>query len=95
MTHLELTVKDAPGVLERVVGAVRSRQCQIVALQFHAGDRHRPGRVEITLDAPTRAVNLAAARLQKLQDVQQLAYSQPRSVASSTACARSTAPSLP
>lgn len=70
MTHLELTVKDAPGVLERVVGAVRSRQCQLVALQFHAGDRHRPARVELTVDASQRAVGLAAQRLQKLVDVE-------------------------
>lgn len=83
--HLELTVKDAPGVLERAVGAARSRRCAIVALHFHAGDRHRPARIEMTLDGEQRAVNLAAARLQKLYDVQALAYSQPRSVASRTA----------
>ncbi len=85
MSHLELTVDDSPGVLERVAQAVRSRQCTVVALHYHQGDRHRPGRVEVTLDGTTRAVDLAVARLQKLYEVQLVAYSQPRSVASRTA----------
>ena len=85
MSRLELTVNDSPGVLERVVGACRSRQCTIVSLHYHQGDRHRAGRIELTLDAPPRALGLAAQRLRKLHDVQVLAYSQPRSVASRTA----------
>ena len=83
--HVQLTVRDAPAVVDRVLQASRSRQCTIVALSFHTGDRHRPGRVELTLDAPARAVDLAVQRLQKLVDVELVAYSQPRSVASSTA----------
>jgi acetolactate synthase regulatory subunit len=83
--HVHLTVRDAPAVLDRVVQTCRSRQCTIVALTFHAGDRHRPGRVELGLDAPARAVDLAVERLRKLVDVELVAYSQPRSVASRTA----------
>ena len=91
--HVHLTVRDAPAVLDRVVQTCRSRQCTIVALSFHAADRHRPGRVELTLEAPGRAVRLAVERLRRLVDVELVAYSQPRaaaysqprSVASSTA----------
>lgn len=83
--HVDLTVRDAPGVLDRVLQSCRSRQCTVVSLSYHAGDRHRPGRVELTLEAPARAADLTVQRLRKLLDVELVAYSQPRSVASSTA----------
>ena len=71
--HLQLTVADAPAVLDRVVSTCRSRQCTIVALSFQAGDRHRPGQIDLALRAPVRAAQLAADRLARLVDVQAVA----------------------
>jgi acetolactate synthase small subunit len=97
MSHrFQLAVGDDRSVLERVVNTCRSRQCTILSLQFTAADRHRPGQLELTLEATPKMARLAAERLGRLVDVLEVeAYSQPRSVASSTAWARSTAPSLP
>ena len=53
--HLELTVADAPLVLDRVVSLFRARRCAIRELRFEAADRHRPGRVYVTVDADGRA----------------------------------------
>ena len=61
--HLELTVADAPLVLDRIVSVCRARQCTIVALRFEAADRHRPGRVLATLEADAKRARLAAQRL--------------------------------
>jgi acetolactate synthase small subunit len=98
-THrFQLTVGEDRSVLERVVSACRSRQCTILSLQFSKGDRHRPGQLLLTLEGDPKHARLAAERLERLVDVLDVdatAYSQPRSVASSTAWARSTAPSLP
>jgi acetolactate synthase regulatory subunit len=69
-THrLALTVTDSPAAVERILSTCRSRQCAIVSLHFTAGDRHRPGRVELTLDGPPRMVRLATGRLARLLDV--------------------------
>jgi acetolactate synthase small subunit len=69
-THrLALTVTDQSAALERIVSACRSRQCTIVSLQFAAADRHRPGRVELTLAGSSRMIDLAVARLARLVDV--------------------------
>jgi acetolactate synthase regulatory subunit len=73
--HLELTVADAPAVLDRVVSTVRSRQCTIVSLRFQAGDRHRPGQIDLTVSSSARAARLAADRLARLVDVEVVAAS--------------------
>ena len=67
--HLQLTVADAPAVLDRVVSTCRSRQCTIVSLSFQAGDRHRPGQIDLTLRGPERMTRMAADRLARLIDV--------------------------
>lgn len=67
--HLELTVTPGPAVLERVVSACRSRRCDIVSLEYRAGDRHRPGRVSLTVQGADRMVGLAQDRLARLVDV--------------------------
>ncbi|MEA2288906.1 MAG: hypothetical protein QOD55_903 [Solirubrobacteraceae bacterium] len=72
--HLELTVSDAPLVLDRIVSLCRARQCAVVALHFEEADRHRPGRVSVTLRAAAQQARLAAERLSGLVDVQAVEY---------------------
>jgi acetolactate synthase small subunit len=61
--HLELTIADTPLVLDRVVSVCRARQCAITALRFEAADRHRPGRVMLTIEADARRARVATKRL--------------------------------
>jgi acetolactate synthase small subunit len=72
--HLEITVADAPLVLDRIVSLCRGRQCAIVALRFEAADRHRPGRVSATIEADGRRARLAAQRLASLPGVLAVAH---------------------
>jgi acetolactate synthase small subunit len=73
--HLELTVADAPLVLDRVVSLCRSRQCTIVALRYEAADRHRPGRIVMTVQGATRLAHLAAQRLRAVPGVLAVTHS--------------------
>ena len=69
-THnLELTVTDTPLVLDRVVAICRARRCAIVTLRFAAADRHRPGRVHVTIEADARRARLATQKLASLPGV--------------------------
>jgi acetolactate synthase regulatory subunit len=79
--HLELTVADAPLVLDRIVSTCRARQCTVVALHFEAADRHRPGRVSVTMRAAPQRARLAAERLAGLADVAAVEYVSDRGVA--------------
>lgn len=67
--HLELTVADAPLVLDRVVSLFRARRCAIRELRFEAADRHRPGRVYVTVDADGRRARLATHHLSTMPGV--------------------------
>lgn len=67
--HLELTVADTPLVLDRIVSVCRARQCAIVALRFEAADRHRPGRVLVTIEADAARARLATQRLAAMPGV--------------------------
>lgn len=67
--HLELTVADAPLVLDRVVSLFRARRCAILALRFEAADRHRPGRVYVTVEADARRARLATHHLASMPGV--------------------------
>jgi acetolactate synthase regulatory subunit len=67
--RFEITVTDAPAVLDRIVSLCRSRQCTILSLQFQAADRHRPGHVSLTIDGTPRMARLAAERIGRLVDV--------------------------
>jgi acetolactate synthase small subunit len=67
--RLELTLSGGSAVLDRVVATCRSRRCEILALHFEAGDRHRAGRVTLTVAGDPRSVDLAVRRLGRLVDV--------------------------
>ena len=74
-THrLELTVADAPLVLDRVVSLFRARRCAIRELRFEAADRHRPGRVHVTVEADARRARLATHHLATMPGVLAVAW---------------------
>jgi hypothetical protein len=77
--HLELTVTDAPLMLDRIVSLCRSRRCTITALRYEAADRHRPGRVLVTIEADATRARLATQRLAAMPGVLAVATSAPRS----------------
>ena len=55
--------------LVRVLCLLRRRGCRIVAVDFHAADRHAPERFEVSLDAPPRTEHRIDAWLLGLVDV--------------------------
>jgi acetolactate synthase regulatory subunit len=63
---LELT--EAPDVLPRVLALCHRKQSTVLALRYEAGDRHRPGRLELTVQCGRRAPELRR-RLGELVDV--------------------------
>ena len=66
--HLSLDVSGAPGALARVVGLCQRRGCEVIALHYHHGDRHRPGLLDVALRGDPRRLRLVAARLEGLWD---------------------------
>ena len=77
--HLELTVADAPLVLDRVVTLCRARRCTITALRYEAADRHRPGRVLLGFEADATRARVVTQRLAAMPGVLAVATSAPRS----------------
>jgi acetolactate synthase small subunit len=73
--HLELTVTDAPLVLDRIVSLCRARRCTIAALRFEAADRHRPGRVLVTIEADSTRARVVTQRLAAMPGVLAVAAS--------------------
>jgi len=65
--ELETTGRD--DVLVRVLTLLRRRGCRIVAVEFHEGDRHRPERFELAIDAPARIEHRLESWLSGLVDV--------------------------
>ena len=56
-------------VLVRVLTLLRRRGCRIVAVEFHEGDRHRPERLEVAIEAPPRIEHALESWLLGLVDV--------------------------
>jgi acetolactate synthase regulatory subunit len=63
-----LEVSAAPDVVHRVLALCHRKQGRVVALRYEAGDRHRPGLLELTVSCGRRAPELRA-RLTDLVDV--------------------------
>ena len=72
--HLDLTLADTPLVLDRVVSLCRARQCTILALRYETADRHRPGRVSLTLAGTSRMARIVVQRLAALPGVLAVAH---------------------
>jgi acetolactate synthase regulatory subunit len=70
MTHrARLEVRDAPDVLVRVLTTLRRRGCEVVAVDYRVGDRHRSGRLSVDFTPPGRREHAVAAWLGNLVDV--------------------------
>jgi len=67
--RFELETTGREDVLVRVLTLLRRRGCRIVAVDFHEGDRHRPERFELAIDAPTRIDHRLESWLTGLVDV--------------------------
>jgi acetolactate synthase small subunit len=66
---LEIELCDAPDALVRVLTMLQRRRCRITAVEFAAADRHRPGRLVITLEPPGRHAHCVVAWVAGLVDV--------------------------
>jgi acetolactate synthase regulatory subunit len=53
-----MQLADAPDVLARVVALCHRKQGTVLALHYEAGERHRPGRLELTVRAGRRGPEL-------------------------------------
>ena len=69
MLTLELDVHDGPDVLVRVLTMLRRRRCEITHVDYFARDRHHPGRMVVTIEAPPAHAHCVEAWLANLVDV--------------------------
>jgi acetolactate synthase regulatory subunit len=67
--HLSLETNAQPDVLVRVLSLLRRRGCRILAVDFRQADRHRPGRLDVTVIAPPRVAHCLERWLLGLVDV--------------------------
>ncbi len=65
----DIRLRDAPDAITRVLTTLRRRSCVVVAIDFWAGDRHRPGRLTIEYEPPPRCAGAVPAWLGNLVDV--------------------------
>ena len=68
-TTFELEVTDDPAAVVRVLGTLQRRRCRITAVDFSRADRHRPGRLLVSVDAPPSHAHRMGAWLANLVDV--------------------------
>ena len=47
-----LEIADDPDALPRVVALCRRRRCELTAVSYRAGDRHRRGELRLSVRAP-------------------------------------------
>jgi acetolactate synthase regulatory subunit len=69
MRHLAVETNGQPDTLVRVLTLLRRRRCRIVAVDYREADRHGPGRLLLSVDAPTRLGHCVEAWLMGLVDV--------------------------
>lgn len=65
----EIRVRDSPDAVTRVLTTLRRRSCLVVAIDFRAADRHRPGRLAVVYEPPPRCRQAVPAWLANLVDV--------------------------
>jgi acetolactate synthase regulatory subunit len=66
---LDVRVRDSPDAIVRVLAMLRRRRCEITAVDFVAGDRHRPGWFRIGVLAPPATANSLPHWIANLVDV--------------------------
>jgi acetolactate synthase regulatory subunit len=69
LRRYELSTTGNSDVLMRVIGLVRRRCGEVVALEFRAGDRHRPPVLDVAVAIDRHHGSTLAARLAGLVDV--------------------------
>jgi hypothetical protein len=67
--RLELATTGEPDVLPRVLTWLRRHGCALTRIDYHAADRHGPGRFVVAVDAPRRHADRLACGLGNLVGV--------------------------
>jgi acetolactate synthase regulatory subunit len=67
--RLSVTTRAESDAVVRVLVLLRRRGCTVVAVDFHRADRHGPGRLEVSVDAPSRTGHRLEDWLRGLVDV--------------------------
>jgi acetolactate synthase small subunit len=80
--HRQLSVecRDRPRALQRVVAVCEGRRCPIVALDWRAGDRHRPAHLVITVTGDERQTARLRHWLEALVEVRRVVELAPEPV---------------
>jgi acetolactate synthase regulatory subunit len=66
---LDVRIRDSPDAIVRVLTTLRRRRCGITAVDFAAGDRHRPGWFRIRVLAPPATTKSLRHWIANLVDV--------------------------
>ena len=70
VTTYSLDVVDRPDVLLRVISTCQRRRCHVVSVDYARGDRHRPARLRLSVEASDpRLESLLTEKLRGLVDV--------------------------
>ena len=69
LRRYELTTTGGGDVLMRVIGLIRRRCGEVVALDFRRGDRHRPPTLDVVVAIDPRLAATLAPRLAGLVEV--------------------------
>ena len=75
-SRLAVDTTGRDDVLVRALTLLRRRGCRIVAVDFHEGDRHGPGRLHVSVEAPPRTEHRLESWLLGLVDVVEVRASQ-------------------
>lgn len=69
--HLTFDLGAAPGddALHRVLAVCHARRCEVTAVRFERGDRHRPPRLELGVAGDAEQVRRLRRRLEGLVGV--------------------------
>jgi acetolactate synthase regulatory subunit len=67
--RLAVHVRDVPEALIRVLSVLQRRRCRITSVDFAAADRHRPGRLIVSVAAPPAHAHCVVPWVESLVDV--------------------------
>jgi len=67
--NLELQITASQEVLVRVLSLLQRRRCRVLQVDYVAGDRHYPGRLAISVEAPAGHAHCLESWVGNLVDV--------------------------
>jgi acetolactate synthase small subunit len=74
-THTySLQLHATPSVLLRIVAVCHRRSCAVTALDYFAGDQHRPGHLTLTIRGAAPQARRLEQWLDRLLDVEQVEH---------------------